>query len=521
MKTPCYCLALRAAARKATALYDEALAPAGLNLAQYGLMRRIERAGAVSLTELGRMAELDRSTVGRNVKVLERLLLVRLSPAKDQREAAVRPHARRVRGAAARRSALGGRPAPGRDRPGRRRRGAVARPGAEPVIFLAQMRVSTRKELEMTASTPSAPALHRQSAALSLSNPLAAAMAARNVYYGWVVAGATFLVMLATAGAMGAPGVIIRPLEKEFGWSAADISSALALRIALFGLMAPFSAAFINRFGVRPVVTAAVAMICLGILASLAMTEVWQLVALWGVVVGVGTGLVALVLGATVATRWFVERRGLVVGMLAASNATGQLIFLPLLAKLTEDYGWRSALGFVVAMLLLAGVVALLVLRDRPADVGLAPYGASAIEPPPKQALSLGAMMASPLRVLYEVRSSRTFWVLAATFFVCGLSTNGLIQTHWIALCGDYGVAPVARRRSARGDRRVRFRRHDPVGMALRPLRQSLAPVRLLRLERPVADRAAVHRLFRRRDFRPSPSSTASTGSRRFPRRCA
>jgi predicted MFS family arabinose efflux permease len=304
-------------------------------------------------------------------------------------------------------------------------------------------------ELEMTASTPAeaisiAAARRRRPAAFSLSNPLAAAMAARNLYYGWIVAGATFLVMLATAGAMGAPGVIMQPLEQEFGWSSADISSALALRIALFGLMAPFSAAFINRFGVRPVVTAAVAMICLGILASLMMTELWQLVALWGVIVGVGTGLVALVLGATVATRWFVERRGLVVGMLTASNATGQLIFLPLLAKLTQDYGWRSALGLVVAMLLVAGVVALLTLRDRPADVGLAPYGARAIEPPPAQVLSLGAMMASPLRVLYDVRSSRTFWILFATFFICGLSTNGLIQTHWISLCGDYGVAPVA-----------------------------------------------------------------------------
>jgi predicted MFS family arabinose efflux permease len=243
---------------------------------------------------------------------------------------------------------------------------------------------------------------------------------------------------------MGAPGVIIRPLEKEFGWSAADISLALAIRLTLFGLIAPFAAAFINRFGVRPVVVSAVAMIVVGILASMAMTELWELVALWGLIVGIGTGMVALVLGATIATRWFVERRGLVVGMLAASNATGQLIFLPLLAKLTQDYGWRSALAFVVAMLILAGVVARLVMRDRPADVGLAPYGARAIEPPPKQALGLGAMMASPLQVLNEVRSSRTFWILFASFFVCGLSTNGLIQTHWISLCGDYGVAPVA-----------------------------------------------------------------------------
>ena len=302
--------------------------------------------------------------------------------------------------------------------------------------------------LKMTASGRAADIAgappQQRPAAFSLSNPLAAAMAARKLYYGWVVAGATFLVMLATAGAMGAPGVILQPLEQEFGWSTEQISAALAVRLALYGLIAPFAAAFINRFGVRPVAVSAVAMIVAGIVASMAMTEVWELVALWGVIVGIGTGMVALVLGATVATRWFVHRRGLVVGMLTASNATGQLIFLPLVAKLTESYGWRTALAFVVAILLLAALVALLTLRDRPADLGLAPFGERAIQPAPKQNLSLVAMMASPIRALYDATASRTFWVLFATFFVCGLSTNGLIQTHWVSLCGDYGIQPVA-----------------------------------------------------------------------------
>ena len=250
--------------------------------------------------------------------------------------------------------------------------------------------------------------------------------------------------MLATAGAMGAPGVIIQPLEHEFGWSTAEISVAFSVRLALFGLIAPFAAAFINRFGVRAVIVAAVLMIASGLLASMAMTEVWQLLALWGVVVGIGTGMVALVLGATVASRWFVQRRGLVVGMLTASNATGQLIFLPLIAKLTESHGWRSAVAFVVALLLVAGLIALVLMRDRPSDVGLPAYGERAVQPPPKQDLGLVAMMASPIRALYEASASRTFWVLFATFFVCGLSTNGLIQTHWVSLCGDYGIQPVA-----------------------------------------------------------------------------
>jgi sugar phosphate permease len=277
-----------------------------------------------------------------------------------------------------------------------------------------------------------------------LSNRLASALGARGIFYGWAVAGSTFLVMLANAGAMGAPGVFIGPLEKEFGWSAADISSAFAIRLALYGLIAPFAAALINRFGVRAVVVVALGMVSSGVLASLAMTQIWQLVALWGVLIGLGTGMAALVLGATIAARWFHRRRGLVVGMLTASNATGQLVFLPLLAKLTEDYGWRAALAFVVVMLILAGFVALLLLRDRPYDVGLAPFGARALEPPPAESRALSAMLASPIRALYEARGSRTFWVLFATFFVCGLSTNGLIQTHWISLCGDYGVAPVA-----------------------------------------------------------------------------
>ena len=187
------------------------------------------------------------------------------------------------------------------------------------------------------------------------STALAATLARRNIHYGWVVVAVTFLTLLVTAAAMGTPGVLIVPLEQEFGWSDAQISSALALRIMLFGLFGPFAAAFMNRYGVRRVIMVAMALISAGLLASLAMKQVWQLVLLWGVVVGVGTGLTAMVLAATVATRWFNHRRGLVMGMLAASNATGQLVFLPLIAHLTTDYGWRMTLVFVACML---GVVA-------------------------------------------------------------------------------------------------------------------------------------------------------------------
>jgi MFS family permease len=250
--------------------------------------------------------------------------------------------------------------------------------------------------------------------------------------------------MLATAGAMGASGIIIKPLEAEFGWANADISTGLALRLALYGLMGPFAAAFINRFGLRAVVSFAVGLVVAGIFGTIFMGGLWEFILSWGVVVGLGTGMTALVLGATVATRWFSARRGLAVGLLSASSATGQLIFLPMLASVAQHWGWRAALGVVIALLLGALLLAVTFMRDRPADLGLAPFGDTAIVPAPKTATSLRAMFWSPIVALREASGSRVFWVLFATFFVCGLSTNGLIQTHWITLCGDYGVAPVS-----------------------------------------------------------------------------
>ncbi len=276
-----------------------------------------------------------------------------------------------------------------------------------------------------------------------MSTALARVLAHRNIHYGWVVAAVTFLTMLVTAGAMGAPGVLIVPLEREFGWDNAQISIALALRLLLFGLFGPFAAAFMNRFGVRRVTICALTLIAAGLLASLAMTQVWQLVLLWGVVVGVGTGLTAIVLAATVATRWFTKRRGLVVGLLSASSATGQLVFLPLIAEFMGCFGWRLALVFVCGLLAFATIVAWLLMRDRPSDLGLPPYGETAAIPPPVANTGLVSLLASPFAVLNEAARVPLFWVLFATFFICGASTNGLIQTHFITLCGDYGLPAV------------------------------------------------------------------------------
>jgi sugar phosphate permease len=276
------------------------------------------------------------------------------------------------------------------------------------------------------------------------SSALAASLARRNIHYGWIIVGATLLTTVITAAAMSTPGVLIVPLEKEFGWTDAQISSALAIRLMLFGLFGPFAAAFMNRYGVRAVMVSAVILISAGFLASLVMTQVWQLVLLWGIVVGVGTGLTAMVLAVTVATRWFNHRRGLVMGIFAASNATGQLVFLPLIAALATDYGWRMSLVFVCCMLALAGVVALLLMRDRPSDVGLPLYGEKTVAPPPAAGAGLASLLMSPLVVLRDCVRVPIFWVLFGTFFVCGCSTNGLIQTHFITLCHDYGLAATA-----------------------------------------------------------------------------
>ena len=275
-----------------------------------------------------------------------------------------------------------------------------------------------------------------------VSGTLAAALGRRNLHYGWVVMAATFVVMLVAAAAMGAPGVLIVPLQEEFGWTTSQISLALAVRLVLFGLLGPFAAALINHFGLRPVVVTAMALIAAGFMGSRLMTELWQLLLLWGVVVGVGTGMVAMVLAATVATRWFNHRRGLVLGLLSASSATGQLVFLPLMAQLTARYGWRTAVLFVCLLLLAASIVALLLLRDRPSDLGLPAYGDTQVAPT-MPAAGFMVHLRSPLVALREASGDATFWVLALSFFICGASTNGLIQTHFISLCGDFGLPAV------------------------------------------------------------------------------
>ena len=262
----------------------------------------------------------------------------------------------------------------------------------------------------------------------------------KRIHYAWVVAVVTFIALMGAAGFRATPSVLIVPLQNEFGWNRAVISIAVSINLVLFGLTGPFAAALMDRFGLRKITVGALITVASGALMTTVMNSPWQLYLLWGVVVGLGTGCMASVLAATVAGRWFVRRRGLVLGALTAAGATGQLIFLPGLGWLAQNMGWRlAAISVGVAALAVVPVVAIF-LRDRPSDLGLRAYGASEADDVP---LTTGSPIANAFRGLRLAIRSRDFWLLAGSFFICGASTNGLIGTHLIPASMDHGMAEV------------------------------------------------------------------------------
>lgn len=252
------------------------------------------------------------------------------------------------------------------------------------------------------------------------------------IYYGWIVVAVTFLTVLASAGLRQIPAVVIKPLEAEFGWDRASISLAVAISLIAYGLGSPFSGKLIDRFGPRTVTLWALGLTLVGAAGMLTMGSLWELVAWWGVVIGVGTGALALVLGATVANRWFVTHRGLATGLLGAGVSAGQLIFIPLMMALTLSYGWRApvALSLAVLAVLILPLTVLLV-RDRPGDLGLLPLGARESE--------AGSAVAAPTTTMSQAVRTADFWLLAGSFFVCGVTTNGLIGTHLVPHAVEHG----------------------------------------------------------------------------------
>ncbi|MBD9419369.1 MULTISPECIES: MFS transporter [Achromobacter] len=260
--------------------------------------------------------------------------------------------------------------------------------------------------------------------------------------YAFVVVAVIFLSLLVSAGLRSSPSVLLVPLEETFGWSRSTISLAAAVGIFLYGMVGPFAAAAMERFGLRRVLIGALMLMAASSAASAFMTQSWHLLLTWGVFSGLGSGAVAVVLGATVVNRWFTKHRGVMMGLLTASSATGTLVFLPVLAALASSGDWTRVVWTVAAAAAALVPLAWWLVPDRPASVGLVPYGSDPHAPPPPAAPRTG-MLAATFGALARASRTRTFWFLFATFFVCGFTTNGLVGTHLIALCGDHGMPEV------------------------------------------------------------------------------
>ncbi|MDP9982136.1 MFS family permease [Pseudarthrobacter oxydans] len=284
----------------------------------------------------------------------------------------------------------------------------------------------------------------------------------RRIHPAWIVAAVAFLALVGAAGFRAAPGVLMVPLQSEFGWSTTVLSAAVSINLVLFGLTAPFAAALMERFGVRIVTSVALVLIGAGSALTVLVNESWQILLTWGLLIGLGTGSMALVFAATIANTWFVKSRGLVIGILTAGSAAGQLVFLPFIAALAQDAGWRQASLLIAAGALAVVPLVLKFLKNSPAEAGVLPYGADAGTVPaagpgagpgaagtagPGPAGAAGAEEPSrnaavrALQVLKRASRVRTFWALAAGFAICGATTNGLIGTHFIPSAHDHGMS--------------------------------------------------------------------------------
>jgi len=275
-----------------------------------------------------------------------------------------------------------------------------------------------------------------------LAHKFAAFSAKRNLHYGWVVAALTFFYILFSSSAVSVPSVLIRPMADELGLTIGELSAAQGARFALFGLVAPFAGGLMMRYGPRRMVALSGLLTLLGLLLTATMTTTLQMWLGLGILLGVAAGLTALQLNAVIASRWFTARRGLVLGLLNGSVATGALLFLPLSAWISEHFGWRAALVPSSVGLLVMLVIFLLLITDRPQALQVAPFGETKIPPIPPQ--PTGNFVLLSMQALRLGSGRLVFWILAATFFICGISSYGLTQTHFVPFCGDLGLPIVA-----------------------------------------------------------------------------
>jgi MFS family permease len=264
-------------------------------------------------------------------------------------------------------------------------------------------------------------------------------MPRKGYHYAWVVLGAVMLVMVSASGLRSVFGVFIKPLEAEFGWDRASLSGAAALSLFLLGAMGPFAGRLSDRWGPRRVLALALLVLGIGTAASSLVGQLWHVYVASGILMATGAGGAGLATASTVAARWFETRRGLVIGLLGGGMSAGQLIVIPLAMGLTLSLGWRqSYLALGLGLLALILPLSIWLVRDDPREKGLQPYGAAPASPgspslPPEARVSLARAARVP-----------AFWLLAATFFVCGYTSNGLVLTHLIPHSLEHGFSEMA-----------------------------------------------------------------------------
>lgn len=264
----------------------------------------------------------------------------------------------------------------------------------------------------------------------------------KRVHYSWFILIVTFFSIIVAGITLSSSGVFINPLEKEFQWERSTIALAFAVSLFLYGISGPFMAALLEVIGLKKMMLSAMATLIVGVTLTFLMNQSWQLIVIWGGIIGLGASLFLTVLSPYVANHWFVKRRGLAVGILTASTATGQLILLPVLAMIIEHYSWRWAMGLILLLSTLMFTMIAIFIKNKPQDVGLNPYGQEEfIEEQSVQ------QRKNPIHIafngLLEAVKVKAFWLLAGSFFICGLSTSGLIGTHFVSYCISFGVPLV------------------------------------------------------------------------------
>ncbi|HWI46931.1 MAG TPA: MFS transporter [Rummeliibacillus sp.] len=266
----------------------------------------------------------------------------------------------------------------------------------------------------------------------------------KKIHYSWIILVITFFSIIVAGIIRSSSGVFIEPFETEFSWSRPAISFAFAIGLFLYGFSGPFMAAFVERFGLKNVMLASMLLLSFGLGLTFVMTQEWQLILIWGVIIGIGSSLFLTVLSTQIANRWFVKHRGLAVGILTAATATGQLILLPVLATLIENYSWHYAISLIFGLSIIMLILIFLFMKDSPEQIGTTALGLTGQEP---STFSNNKSIENPFKIVWdsliEGCKSKAFWLLAGSFFICGLSTTGLIGTHFVGYCMSFGIPMV------------------------------------------------------------------------------